>query len=102
MSSELKITWIDSRRDDIRAEMARLREKLSPRGDIVSQAGRKRTMEIFGEPLTPSEVVRRICRDVEEKGLQAVLDYSARIDRAELAAETIRVPAADLEAAVLI
>ncbi len=96
MPSELNITWIDSRRDDIRVEMARLREKLSPRGDIVSQEGRKRTMEIFGEPLSPVEVVRKICREVEEKGLPAVLDYSARIDRAELTAETIRVPAADL------
>ena len=96
MSSELKIAWIDSRRDDIRAEMAKLREKLSPRGDIVSQQGRQRTIEIFGEPLTPVQVVQRICRDVEEKGLEAVLDYSARIDRAELTADTIRVPAADL------
>lgn len=99
MPSELKIAWIDSRRDDIRAEMAKLREKLSPRGDIVSQAGRQRTMEIFGEPLTPVQVVQRICRDVEEKGLEAVLDYSARIDRAELTAEEIRVPASDLAAA---
>lgn len=96
MPLELKIAWIDSRRDDIRAEMARLREKLSPRGDIVSQEGRKRTMEIFGQPLSPVDVVRKICRDVEEQGLSAVLDYSARIDRAELTAETIRVPASDL------
>lgn len=99
MPAELNITWIDSRRDDIRAAMALLRERLSPRGDIVSQAGRKRTMEIFGEPLTPLEVVRRICRDVEERGLQAVLDYSVRIDRAALTADAIRVPAADLAAA---
>jgi len=96
MPSELKIAWIDSRRDDIRVEMAKLREKLSPRGDIVSQEGRKRTIEIFGEPLTPVQVVQRICRDVEEKGLEAVLDYSARIDRAELTADTISVPASDL------
>jgi histidinol dehydrogenase len=99
MPSDLKIAWIDSRRDDIRAEMAKLREKLSPRGDIVTQAGRQRTIEIFGEPLTPVQVVQRICRDVEEKGLEAVLDYSARIDRAGLTAEEIRVPAADLAAA---
>ncbi len=99
MPCELNITWIDSRRDDIREAMARLREKLSPRGDIVSQAGRKRTMEIFGAPLTPLEVVGRICRDVETRGLEAVLDYSARIDRADLTAQTLRVPVADLAAA---
>ncbi len=96
---DLKITWIDSRKDDIKAAMARLRERLSPRGEIVSQEGRQRTIEIFGEPLSPLEVVRRICRDVEHKGLEAVLDYSARIDRAELAPQTIRVPQAELDEA---
>ncbi len=96
---DLKITWIDSRKDDITAAMARLRERLSPRGEIVSQEGRQRTIEIFGEPLSPLEVVRRICRDVEHKGLEAVLDYSARIDRAELAPQTIRVPQPELDEA---
>lgn len=96
---DLKISWIDSRKDDIKAAMARLRERLSPRGEIVSQEGRQRTIEIFGEPLSPLEVVRRICRDVEHKGLEAVLDYSARIDRAELAPQTIRVPQAELDEA---
>jgi histidinol dehydrogenase len=43
--------------------------------------------------------VRRICRDVKEKGLAAALDYSARIDRASITAETVRVPAAELDRA---
>jgi len=88
----LKIRRIDSRRDDIRAAMAELRERLSPRGNIVSEAGRRRTIEVFGQPLTPWEVVERICRDVAERGMAAVLDYSARIDRAELSADALRVP----------
>lgn len=96
MASPLKILRIDSRRDDIRASMAELRRRLSPRGDVVSQQGRQRTMEIFGEALTPVQVVERICRDVDQKGLAAVLDYSARIDRAQITAETIRVPAEEL------
>ena len=95
----LKIRRIDSRREDIRAAMAQLREKLSPRGDVVSQSGRQRTIEVFGEPLTPAQVVERICRDVAEKGLAAVLDYTARIDKAQLTAETVRVPLTDLEKA---
>jgi histidinol dehydrogenase len=95
----LKILRIDSRRDDIRAAMAALRGRLSPRGDVVSQAGRRRTMEIFGEPLAPAEVVHRICRDVDQQGLPAVLDYSARIDNAQLAADTIRVPQSALDEA---
>jgi histidinol dehydrogenase len=95
----LKIRRIDSRRDDIRAAMAALREKLSPRGDVVSQSGRQRTMEVFGEPLSPGQVVERICRDVAEKGLAAVLDYTARIDKAQLTSRTVRVPRAELERA---
>ena len=94
--NHLKIRRIDSRREDIRAAMAELRARLSPEGNVVSEAGRRRTIEVFGEPLSPIQVVERICRDVAEKGLAAVLDYSARIDKAQLTAETLRVPAAEL------
>ena len=96
---QLKITRINTRRDDIRAAMAELRRKLSPRGDIVSQAGRQRTIEIFGEPLSPVEVVERICRDVDENGISAVLDYSARIDKAKITRQTIRVGSDELSSA---
>jgi len=95
----LNITRIDCRSDDAGAQLAALRERLSPRGDVVSEAGRARTIEVFGEPLSPQQVVERICSDVEHRGLEAVLEYSARIDKAELTAETIRVPAAALAAA---
>jgi histidinol dehydrogenase len=98
-TSPLNICRIDSRKDDIRQAMAELREKLSPRGNVVSEAGQRKTKEVFGEPLTPAEVVERICLDVQQKGLPAVLDYSARIDGAPLTAETIRVPHAELEQA---
>jgi histidinol dehydrogenase len=99
MTAALKIRRIDSRRDDLRAALAELRERLSPRGDVVSEAGRRRTVEVFGEPLTPQEVVEQICRDVRTAGLAAVLDYSRRIDKAELTPQTLRVPAEELEAA---
>ena len=95
----LNIKRIDSTKDDISAAMDELRALLSPKGDIVSPAGRERTIAIFGEPLTPQQVVQRICADVESKGLEAVLDYCRRIDGAELTPETIRVPLEDLEKA---
>ena len=50
----LSIRRIDSRRDDIRAAMDDLRRRLSPEGNVVSEAGRRRTIEVFGEPLTPA------------------------------------------------
>ncbi|MEX0938979.1 MAG: histidinol dehydrogenase [Pirellulales bacterium] len=91
-AAEANIQRIDARADDAQAEIARLRAMLAPRGDVVSDAGRQRTMDVFGEPLTPSQVVRRICQDVRDKGIDAVLDYSARLDQAELTPETLRVP----------
>jgi histidinol dehydrogenase len=97
--SALSIRRIDSRKDDIRRAMGELREKLSPRGNVVSEAGKRKTIEVFGEPLSPAQVVERICLDVQREGLSAVLRYSEKIDNARLAAETIRVPREELEKA---
>ena len=36
----LNIAWFDSSTDDISAKMAQLRKQLSPRGDVVSEAGK--------------------------------------------------------------
>ena len=99
MTEPLKLLRIDTRQADVRQALAELRERLSPRGDVVSEAGRRRTMEVFGEALSPQQVVERICEDVRRKGLAAVLDYSSRIDKATLTAATLRVPAAELAAA---
>ncbi|MGH7136485.1 MAG: histidinol dehydrogenase [Pirellulales bacterium] len=95
----LNMLRIDTRRDDFRAAFADLRERLSPRGNVVSESGKRKTVEVFGEPLSPAQVVERICNDVRQQGLAAVLEYSARIDKAELSAETVRVPEAELQAA---
>ncbi len=95
----LSITTIDCTRDDAAGLFASLRTRLSPRGDVVSEAGRQRTIELFGEPLSPQQVVERICRDVRERGLAAVLDYGRRLDKKELAAESLRVQPAEFASA---
>lgn len=99
MSSQLKIPTIDCRTDDAAGLFAELRQKLSPRGDVVSEAGRQRTIDLFGEPLSPVQVVSRICRDVAERGLDAVLDYTERLDGRKLDSNSIRVSAQELQAA---
>ena len=99
MTESLKLLRIDTRQANVRQALSELRERLSPRGNVVSEAGRKRTIEVFGEALSPQQVVERICDDVRTKGLAAVLDYSARIDKAKLTPDTIRVSAAELAAA---
>lgn len=95
----LTIPTIDCTRDNASSLFVALREKLSPKGNVVSEAGRKRTIELFGEPLSPQQVVERICGDVRAKGLAAVLDYTAKLDRRQLNAELLRVSPRELDEA---
>ena len=97
-SPEAVVQTVDARAGaaDILAE---LREKLSPRGDLVSPKGRELTQAVFGKPLSPVEVVETICRDVRQSGTQAVLKYTEALDRATLTADELRVPFEDLASA---
>jgi histidinol dehydrogenase len=95
----LQILTIDTRSGDAERLFAELREKLSPRGDVVSEAGRERTIALFGAPLSPQQVVERICHDVRDKGMESLLHYTAKLDRKELTAATLRVPADEMRAA---
>ena len=93
------IRRIDLRSPGGRDELETLRGTLVSQGELVSPAGRQRTIDVFGEPLSPRQVVQRICDDVRREGVSAVIDYTRKIDRAEVTAESIRVPAAALAAA---
>ena len=95
----LSIARIDARREDLASALAELRRKLSPQGNVVSEAGRQRTVEVFGEPLTPQQVVELIVGDVRTRGLAALLDYTRKLDKAELTATTIRVSREEMAAA---
>jgi histidinol dehydrogenase len=53
---------------------------------------------IFGEPLTPEQVVSRILRDVRARGDAALRDYAERIDGSKLG--EIAVPQGELQAAL--
>jgi histidinol dehydrogenase len=93
----LKIRRIDCASDDSQAAIAELRRELSPSGNVVSPEGRARTIAAFGLPLTPPEVVEKICADVAARGLAAVLDYTARLDGVALQAASVRVSESELE-----
>src|SRR3954470_13543036 len=99
MTTTLNISRIDCARDDAREAIRELRRQLSPRGNIVSPQGRARTIAAFGEPLTPQQVVERICADVQCRGLDAVRDYTARLDGVNLEPESIRVTPDELAGA---
>lgn len=96
---DLQIQRIDTRRDDVHAGLNALREKLSPRGDIVSEAGRQRTIAVFGEPLSPQQVVERITSEVRDEGVDALLRYTEQLDNAKLAQDNVRVSSEEIERA---
>jgi len=95
----LNIQRIDTKRDNVEQALDALREKLSPRGDIVSERGRQLTIDVFGAPLSPQQVVEKICGDVQREGMAAVLRYSEKLDGAQLTPETIRVSDEEIRAA---
>lgn len=86
-------------RDGSAQVLDRLRDKLSPRGDVVSPRGKALTQKVFGEPLSPVQVVQRICDEVQGEGTAAVLRYTQALDQADLTAEGLRVPAEELSRA---
>ena len=93
------IERIDATAGRFDEQLLELRRMLSPQGDVVSEAGRARTIAVFGEPLTPRQVVQRICRDIREEGISALLRYTEQLDGKSLSADTLRVPRETLEAA---
>ncbi|MCA9029543.1 MAG: histidinol dehydrogenase [Planctomycetaceae bacterium] len=95
----MKLTRINTASGDATAAIAELREKLSPRGDVVSPAGRERTIALFGAPLSPQQVVEKICSDVRDQGLPALLDYARKLDKPDLTEAEMRVSAEELSAA---
>jgi histidinol dehydrogenase len=99
MTTKLKIPRIICAQEDAREALLALRRQLSPRGDIVSPQGRARTVAAFGEPLTPQQVVDRICADVQSRGLDAVLEYTKKLDGITLAPSAVRVSQEELDEA---
>jgi histidinol dehydrogenase len=95
----LAIQRIDARKENVGPALDALRQRLSPRGNVVSEASQKRTIEVFGSPLSPAQVVEKICGDVQSDGLAAVLRYASLLDNADLTLETIRVSERELAAA---
>lgn len=99
MIHTVRIRRIDGATHDAEDAIAAIRRRLSPRGDMVSAKGRQLTEEVFGAALSPRQVVERICDDVAKRGLHAVLEYSYKLDKAELTASTLRVSPEEIRAA---
>lgn len=98
-SNAVRIERLDASSSDFATSIAKLRQKLSPDGSVVSPKGRELTLKVFGEPLTPGQVVQRICTDVKEKGTEAVVRYAKQLDNPNSTAENLRVPLERMQAA---
>jgi histidinol dehydrogenase len=96
---DFAIRRIDTSQPGAADELTALRRKLSADGDVVSEAGRRKTLEVFGEALTPQQTVERICREVRERGLDAVLEYTNKLDGREITADSLRVGTEELATA---
>ena len=84
---------------DAADQLQQLCRQLSLQADVVSPRGRELTEQVFGQALTPAQVVDRICSDVKREGLSAVLRYTELLDKVRLTPETLRVSAAEINAA---
>ena len=76
--------------------LARLRAQLGAAGQVVSERGKTLTVQVFGEPLTPVQVVERICEDVRGRGAEALFHYTQQLDSVTIAPDTLRVPLSEL------
>lgn len=97
MQTSLSIQRIDASQSSGLNAIAQLRSRLSPEGDVVSPRGRELTIKVFGEPLSPSKVVERICRDIREQGTTSLLHYCQALDGKSMSPQDLRVPAQLLE-----
>jgi len=96
---QLRIQRLSYLSADAPRQLQEIRRRLSLQADIVSPRSRQLTEKVFGEALSPGQVVERICKDVQSRGLEAVLHYTAQFDQAQLTAETVRVSVNELAAA---
>jgi histidinol dehydrogenase len=65
----------------------------------VSESMRQRTIATFGADLAPQEVVRRILRDVRDRGDDALIEWTQKLDGVTLAPDAIEVSDTDIAAA---
>jgi histidinol dehydrogenase len=92
MDSSLALVQIDARGPLQQEAWNRLWKRWVGEGQVVSQRSRDLTMAVFGEPLSPQQVVERICREVRRDGSEALVRYSQKLDRSDRPADQIRVP----------
>ena len=92
----LKLRRIDLSATNATAQIIKLRDQFRIDAEVVSPASKKLTQAVFREALSPAQAVSRICHDVQNKGLSAVLSYTEQLDKVKLKPDMVRVKPAEL------
>ncbi|HEY2786715.1 MAG TPA: histidinol dehydrogenase [Fimbriiglobus sp.] len=95
----LKVRRIDMTATNGAAQFAKFKASLTTDADIVTPAGKKLTQAVFGQPLSPARTVERICTDVRDQGLPALLKFTEQFDKVKLKPELLRVKPEELKKA---
>jgi len=95
----VQIRRIDWAEPTAAADLGALRDVLGVEEGQVTEEQRKRTVEAFGEPLSPISVVRRILDEVRLRGNAAVIKYTQKLDDVELTPRDLLVDPREFAAA---
>jgi hypothetical protein len=94
----LKVRRIELAANNSANQINKLRDQFRIDSEVVSSASKKLTLAVFGKPMTPVAAVEKICTDVRDGGLEAVLKYTEQFDKVKLKPNMIRVEHEELEA----
>ncbi|MBT6048481.1 MAG: histidinol dehydrogenase, partial [Candidatus Scalindua sp.] len=81
----------------ITQEIEALKQVMSIFADTVTKGMEAKTKEVFGEPLSPAESVKRVIQDVREKGDEALEYYSEKFEGVSLSAENIKIKTSEID-----
>jgi len=97
--ASLKIRRFDCTGSDGQKQFNKLRDYFHHQSETLSARAKKLSQAAFGEVLTATQAVERICQDVRQEGLKAVLRYTEIFDKVKLTPQTMRVSAEELASA---
>ncbi len=92
----LKVRRIDLTANNANQQLAKLRDQFKIDSEVVTPQAKKLTQAVFGEALTPVQAVARICDEVCDEGIEAVLRYTEAFDKVKLKPDAVRVKESEL------
>ncbi|MBS1259426.1 MAG: Histidinol dehydrogenase [Candidatus Scalindua arabica] len=88
-----------SQEGNLRHKIENIKQGMSIFAGTVTDVMEAKTKEVFGEPLSPEESVKRVVKDVKEKGDKALEYYTEKFEGINLPAGRFRIETSEIEAA---